>query len=1022
MRSKQSVGSLSVRGFKCFCSCDHNEAVNLEGKLTFILGPNGSGKSSLIQSIRLILAASDVKKEYYVYESDDFKQTPIEIKAKFLCIDQTERELCLEQSRGQNKKKYCYREAGKLYNIRKNQSTFIDLIGIQNSHTLNYIHFCSPRNSTWPCTTQGVLVDILNLLFQTERYTKNIPRELGDIKRNRTLILSEESQITHGKEKVKEYKMIMDRYAEDKEILKSLYIERKEKLSTLDNLKELDKHSEDIIIKQDYIERYINDNPQHDHIKTDDTDSINSQILEQKNRVNVLKKECSDLNLNDIEKKIQQSRERDNRLVKISDYLKINKDDLTPQRMKEEINKIKDEKQKIEEEWNDIKKKRDECNIKKTLRARSREEAKEREKRNNKLRSELDVLKKKQEHQNLIRKELIDLEIKKIQLNKNLNSFESDKKVYDTYIRYYRELQSYIGGPAVSSTDFSDLKAYFNNVTIDNDMYEELDRLKFIRKLIDYIDQKILKLQNDKVVISSKLNLSSQNLDELQKHVYYRRLYSSFISPDIDGSSCPLCKRIFDDDSRRCYENLISETQQKAGDEKDTLEMYEELLSTQREIKRLEEEKNEVLSEFGGISQLDDRIAFTMEKVRYNNDYEKYKLAIELLENYKLIVDPGQYRGNIDEIRKEIDSVQREITEKEKSSSKSNAIIESMEKSLETPSEELDDVEKWKEEEKEFQEIEMKYHEIEKKRSQKQSFYSVTSNLISDIETYDVYDIADLTSQKEKMTQNQKIISELEELISIMEKRLSLGNIFPNTTYQDLLDIREKEDELNREIGKYNERIATLERGLAEEENNSRRLIETKRLLKKNLILKVLSSLVCSDLLNFQESFESVIIDFQRRKLEHVNRIIKRLWEEYYIHREDINSIEIVRSQDDSDDLKYNCKLYMLKGNTKVEFTDEYASSGQMQFSSLVVRLAFAEAFSTRFKVISLDEPTSNLDDGLREKVARMLEEFMSKGFHFIIVSHDEDFMMHFNNRRNSYRLKSCDSYDHCTYLERQIT
>ena len=54
-------------------------------------------------------------------------------------------------------------------------------------------------------------------------------------------------------------------------------------------------------------------------------------------------------------------------------------------------------------------------------------------------------------------------------------------------------------------------------------------------------------------------------------------------------------------------------------------------------------------------------------------------------------------------------------------------------------------------------------------------------------------------------------------------------------------------------------------------------------------------------------------------------------------------------------------------------------SAGQKMMISIVIRLALAEAFCSRCRVISLDEPTTNLDKLNSGKLASFLKSFLER-------------------------------------------
>ncbi|GMF99870.1 unnamed protein product [[Candida] boidinii] len=89
-------------------------------------------------------------------------------------------------------------------------------------------------------------------------------------------------------------------------------------------------------------------------------------------------------------------------------------------------------------------------------------------------------------------------------------------------------------------------------------------------------------------------------------------------------------------------------------------------------------------------------------------------------------------------------------------------------------------------------------------------------------------------------------------------------------------------------------------------------------------------------------------------------------------------------------------------------------SAGQRVLVSIIIRLALAECFGTNFGMITLDEPTTNLDDDNIESLARALSSIISlrkfqRNFQLIVITHDEKFLRYMNAIQftdHYYRIK----------------
>lgn len=72
-------------------------------------------------------------------------------------------------------------------------------------------------------------------------------------------------------------------------------------------------------------------------------------------------------------------------------------------------------------------------------------------------------------------------------------------------------------------------------------------------------------------------------------------------------------------------------------------------------------------------------------------------------------------------------------------------------------------------------------------------------------------------------------------------------------------------------------------------------------------------------------------------------------------------------------------------------------SAGQKVLASLIIRIALAETFSHNCGVLTLDEPTTNLDrnniTSLCEALCSIVEKSQNRNFMLIIITHDEEFV-----------------------------
>ena len=71
---------------------------------------------------------------------------------------------------------------------------------------------------------------------------------------------------------------------------------------------------------------------------------------------------------------------------------------------------------------------------------------------------------------------------------------------------------------------------------------------------------------------------------------------------------------------------------------------------------------------------------------------------------------------------------------------------------------------------------------------------------------------------------------------------------------------------------------------------------------------------------------------------------------------------------------------------------------GQKVLASIVIRLALAEAFGINCGILALDEPTTNLDRGNVQRLAKELGGLIearraNENFQLIVITHDREFV-----------------------------
>ncbi|CAH0398401.1 unnamed protein product [Chilo suppressalis] len=158
------------------------------------------------------------------------------------------------------------------------------------------------------------------------------------------------------------------------------------------------------------------------------------------------------------------------------------------------------------------------------------------------------------------------------------------------------------------------------------------------------------------------------------------------------------------------------------------------------------------------------------------------------------------------------------------------------------------------------------------------------------------------------------------------------------------------------------------------------------------------------DIRDYSVALEKCVMEFHREKMESINLIIRELWRKIY-RGNDIDYIEIKTEggmTSDSDRRKYDYRVVQCKNGVEIDMRGR-CSAGQKVLACLIIRLALAETFSSRFGILALDEPTTNLDqDNIRSlcsALGEIVQERMTqKNFMFIIITHDKEFIESLGN------------------------
>jgi DNA repair protein RAD50 len=137
--------------------------------------------------------------------------------------------------------------------------------------------------------------------------------------------------------------------------------------------------------------------------------------------------------------------------------------------------------------------------------------------------------------------------------------------------------------------------------------------------------------------------------------------------------------------------------------------------------------------------------------------------------------------------------------------------------------------------------------------------------------------------------------------------------------------------------------------------------------------------------------------------MEEINLVLKDLWQSTYKNK-DIDFIAI-RSDfaDQSSRKQYSYRVVMSKGGKELTMKGR-CSAGQRVLACILIRMAIAETFCMRCGVLTLDEPTTNLDARNIRSLAESLNEIITRrreqqSFQLVVITHDEEFVSNLHAR-----------------------
>lgn len=265
------------------------------------------------------------------------------------------------------------------------------------------------------------------------------------------------------------------------------------------------------------------------------------------------------------------------------------------------------------------------------------------------------------------------------------------------------------------------------------------------------------------------------------------------------------------------------------------------------------------------------------------------------------------------------------------------------------------------------------------------------------VELYKAQDNKKCKITMEKILQLENEISEIE---------LKLKEWDPEV----LVTLKEQESDLKNRISQLQGRLAQMEIELSKKPPNMPPNIHV-RANRAWLECKILEQSI-NEHTSLLKHLDNTIIQYHQSKIEQINSILKSLWQKTYKG----NDIETILLKAEPDSMNkgrsYNYRLLLQGISGEMEMRGR-CSAGQRVLASIIIRIALAQAFSSGVSILTLDEPTTNLDEANTEGLAESISNLVSqeRALQLIVISHDEAFIQ---------KLKRLTGYATYFRLEKQ--
>lgn len=166
----------------------------------------------------------------------------------------------------------------------------------------------------------------------------------------------------------------------------------------------------------------------------------------------------------------------------------------------------------------------------------------------------------------------------------------------------------------------------------------------------------------------------------------------------------------------------------------------------------------------------------------------------------------------------------------------------------------------------------------------------------------------------------------------------------------------------------------------------------------------------------YSDSVDKSLVVYHQEQVSMINKTIAKLWKATYRNK-DIRKIEIKAEQmveKASSKSNFNYRVVFFGLEDKELDMKGRSSMGQKVLASIVIRIALAQAFGINCGVLTLDEPTTNLDQANIESLAEFLSDLIEQQteadiLQLVIITHDDSFIKLFKRYTDSFYRVSKD-------------